>query len=113
MKMPQEEFDKVLITLIQKGISNTDLSMFDEETKIKLATKAAEEFFAGKNYAETVIAYRFIGDTEKLNKMGDSFLKSGLLNNALYSYKAANNETMVKFIKQNFNEEDYTEKIYM
>ena len=98
---------------MQKGVGNTDLSMFGDETRIVLLKKAADEFLAVKNYHEAVMAYRLIRDKSKLNKLGDYFLKSGLLSSALSSYESADNEVMVRFIKQNFDDKIYKDKLYV
>jgi len=113
MELQQEEFDKILAILIQKGIDNTDLSMFSDDARIKLIKKAAEESFNNKNYPEAIKAYAIINDKEKINSLGDSFLKSGLLSYALTAYEIANNELMIRFIKQNFSEEDCKKKLYL
>ena len=59
------------------------------------------------------MAYVLLGDKEKLNNLADSFLKSSLISAALVAYEAAENEAMVSFIKQNFNESQYNDKIYI
>lgn len=113
MEIKQEEFDKILLILTQKGVKDTDLSMFSEEDRIQLLKKAAEHFFVEKNYNEAINAYGLTGDKESLNKLGDSFLKASLLANALYAYQVADNKTMVLFIKANFDESDYAGKLYV
>ena len=65
------------------------------------------------HYLYAARAYELAGDREKLTKVGDIFLKSGLLSNALQIYELANNKVMVQFIKQNFAEKDYSNKIYI
>lgn len=113
MELQEGEFNKILLLVMQKGVSNTDLSMFSDEIKTRLLKKAAEEFFNNRNYTEAINAYKLLGDNDKLNKLGDSFLKAGLLSNAFNVYQAANNEVMVRFIKQNFDEKEYDTKLYL
>ena len=87
--------------------------MFDEKFRLELLKKAADVFFSNNNYSEAIKVCKLIGDRERLNNLGDAFLKSGLLSNALYTYEAAGNNLMVDFIKQNFEEDKYKGKIYI
>lgn len=113
MQLQKDEFDKILSLLMQKGIDDMDLSMFDDDIRIQLLKNAAERFFDDKKYLEAIKAYGLVEDKEKLNKLGDMFLKSCLLANALLAYEIAENKIMVQFIKQNFDEGEYCNKIYI
>ena len=44
-------------------------------------------------------------EIEKLNKIGEEFMRIGLLANALKAFEAAENKMMVEFIKENFKNE--------
>ena len=49
-------------------------------------------------------AFELAKDSGRLSKIGDIFLKSGLIKNALKCYELAHNEMMVSFIKENFGD---------
>jgi hypothetical protein len=58
-------------------------------------------------------AFELAGEREKLSKLGDIFLKSGLMVSALKCYELADNKMMVQFIKENFPASEYSNKLYM
>ena len=66
-----------------------------------------------KQYQFALRAYDLIKDSDKLNKVGEEFMKIGLLSNALKAFEAASNKMMVDFIKENFGERDLATRVYV
>jgi tetratricopeptide (TPR) repeat protein len=69
--------------------------------------KIADKCIKDNQLALAARAYELANDIEKLNKVGDLFLKAGLLKDALGVYERANNQIMVQFIKDNFPEAEF------
>lgn len=78
----------------------------DVQKKYRLI-KIAEKCVKDNQLALAARAYELANDIEKLNKVGDLFLKAGLLKDALGVYERANNQIMVQFIKDNFPEAEF------
>ena len=72
-----------------------------------------EKCFGEKQLPLAMRAFELIGDSEKLNKVGEEFMRIGLLANALKAFEAADNKMMVQFIKENFADRDLASRVYV
>jgi len=117
--------------ILKDGIKSVNLSMLDESARKKILSDAGEKLYRQGKFTEAIEILEKAGDTEKLVKLGDSFLdekKTELatlcyipakdkqrLNNAAVlciqsknyrlaakAYEAADNTQMASFIQQNF-----------
>ncbi|MEK6955972.1 MAG: hypothetical protein AABW52_04905, partial [Nanoarchaeota archaeon] len=98
---------------LEKGKLEFAIEVFSAlDNKAKLLS-IGEKCFAQKDYIHAARAYELGEDLEKLNRVGEEFMKIGLLANALRAYQAAKNEMMVQFIKENFAEKDLITRVYV
>src|SRR3989338_3031706 len=71
-------FKKILPSLIEKGIDNINLSMFNEETKKQLLAVLGDEYARKGRLNDAIKAYILAGDRQKLIAIGDDYQKLGL-----------------------------------
>ena len=119
--------------ILKEGIGSVNLSMLDEDARKKILSDVGDKLFKQSRFIEAIEIYSKSDDTEKLARLGDSFLaesKTELaalcfiptkdkqrLNSVAVSliqgkkyklaakaYEAANNMQMASFIMQNFAE---------
>src|SRR3989344_321227 len=109
----QDKLNNVGDYCLEKGKIDFAIEVFAAlENKMKLIA-LGDRCFAEKNYMHAHRAYHLGGEKDKLNKVGEEFMRMGLLANALKAFEAAENEMMVAFIKENFSEKNLIEKVYV
>mgnify|MGYP001599438026 CR=1 FL=1 len=119
--------------ILKEGINSVNLSMLDEGARKKILSDVGEKLYKQGRLIEAIDIMAKASETEKLIRLGDSFLSEGKsematlcfiptgdkqrLNNAAVlciqsknyklaarAYDAAENRQMASFIKQNFVE---------
>lgn len=119
--------------ILKEGITSVNLSMLDDTARKKILSDVAEKLYKQNKFIESIDIMTKSNDTERLIKLGDSFLSENKtelaalcfiptkdkqrLNNvavlciqaknyklAAKAYEAANNNQMAYFIQKNFVE---------
>ncbi len=120
--------------ILKDGINSVNMSMLDEDARSKILSDVGEKLYKQNKFVEAIEIFSKANATERLIKIGDSFLfenkielatlcfiptkNKHRLNNAAVlciqsknyklaakAYEAAENKQMASFIQQNFVEE--------
>ena len=70
--------------LLEKGIDNVNLSMFDDATRSKLLNALGEEYIRRGNMNDSVKAFILAGNRARLVEVGEHYEEVGLF---LYSFR--------------------------
>ena len=84
-------FKKILPALLEKGLDNINLSMFDEETKVALLNAFGDEYVRKGRSQEAMKAFILAGNKQKLTSIGEDYEKVCLFSNAIECYRLADN----------------------
>lgn len=84
-------FKRILPALLEKGLDNINLSMFDEDTKLALLNAFGDEFVRKGRLQEAMNAFILAGSRSKLTAIGEDYEKVGLLSSAIDCYRLADN----------------------
>src|SRR3990167_3911191 len=71
-----ENFKRIVPVLLEKGIDNVNLSMFDEATKSKLLNALGEEYIRRGNMNDSVKAFILAGNRQRRSEEHTSELQS-------------------------------------
>ncbi len=118
--------------IMKDGINSVNISMLDDASRKRILTDAGEKLYKQGKFREAIEIISKNSDTQRLQSMGDSFLQEGktelaalcfiptkdkqrlnevavfLIKSKNYKmasdvYRAADNEQMASFIRENFN----------
>ena len=89
---PTQNFGKLVPALIDKGIESVNLSMFDDETRVQLLNEVGDECLRKGNVKQAVKAFMFIGNKDKLAKIGENYENIGMFSDAVDMYVLAEND---------------------
>src|SRR3989338_801495 len=84
-----ENFKRIVPVLLEKGIDNVNLSMFDEATKSKLLNALGEEYIRRGNINDSVKAFILAGNRQRLVEVGEHYEEVSLFGNAIDTYRLA------------------------
>ncbi|MEK6828484.1 MAG: hypothetical protein AABX78_03980, partial [Nanoarchaeota archaeon] len=73
-----ENFKRIVPVLLEKGIDNVNLSMFDEGTKSKLLNALGEEYVRRGNMNDSVKSFILAGNRQRLVEVGEHYEEVGL-----------------------------------
>ena len=88
-KVDDNQFRQIIPLLLKRGLENLDLSMFDEETKVKLLTAAGDEFLKRGKIQDALKIFKYIKNKQKLVDVGDQNFRLGLYKHAIEAYVLA------------------------
>src|SRR3989338_4286183 len=93
-----ENFKRIVPVLLEKGIDNVNLSMFDEATKSKLLNALGEEYIRRGNMNDSVKAFILAGNRQRLVEVGEHYEEVGLFTNAIDTYRLADSNDRLLII---------------
>src|SRR3989338_5714372 len=84
-----ENFKRIVPVLMEKGIENVNLSMFDEATKSELFNALGEEYLRKGSLNEAIKSFILAGNKQRLTEVGQHYEEVGLFSNAIDTYRLA------------------------
>ncbi len=93
MEKKKDEFEKIIPVLMQKGLENLNLSMFDSQTKTKVLIALGERYIRKGQIEDAYKAYLLAGNKEKLVEVGREYERIGLVDKAIECFRVAENKT--------------------
>ena len=86
IKEPANSFERLVPSLIEKGIENINLSMFSEEMRRDLLNAAGDEYLKRGASVNAIKMFSITGNKEKLIKIADQYRDEGYFTNAIEVY---------------------------
>src|SRR3990172_1602602 len=80
-------FRQILPALLEKGLENINLSMFDDQTRVSLLNAFGDEYVRKGRLPEAMKSFILAGNRDKLTDLGADYEKVGLYTNAIECYR--------------------------
>ncbi len=96
------EFEKTAENFLNKDLTLEAIKVFALTKNMKRLDEIGFDCIKNAKPGLSFKAFYFSGNKEGLNKTGEEFLKQGEIENALSSFRLAENNEMVEFLVKNF-----------
>ena len=107
-----ENFKRIVPVLMEKGIENVNLSMFDDHTKSELFNALGEEYLRKGNLNEAIKSYILAGNKQRLTEVGQHYEEVGLFSNAIDTYRLADaKDQLLKDANKSHDNSHFSEAI--
>src|SRR3989344_2110253 len=97
-KQDLNKFQKIVPSLMKKGLANLDLSMFSPEIKHALLIVLGNEYESIAQYENCIEVYRLGEDHDSLLRLGKKMLEEGRIGHAIKSFIAIGDVARLKEI---------------